>query len=119
MLLALTGSVLPADAAPASALSGQSAVDMGTMSWYFNRPLKNVNSGKCALVRGTDNEAPAVQFQCADYPDQRWNLLDTLNNEKYQIVNRNSGKCLLVRGTDNEAPAVQTECADYADQLWR
>ncbi|WP_176929854.1 RICIN domain-containing protein [Lentzea albidocapillata] len=80
--------------------------------------LKNVNSGKCALVQGGDDNAPAVQYQCLDFVDQKWNFVDK-GSQQFQIRNENSGKCLLVRGNDNNSPAVQFTCLDFADQYWR
>lgn len=79
--------------------------------------MKNLNSGKCALVQGGADNAPVVQFQCLDYPDQRWGQVHK-GNGQWQIRNDNSGKCLLARGTGNETPVVQHQCLDYPDQYW-
>nr|CEL21904.1 hypothetical protein [Kibdelosporangium sp. MJ126-NF4]CTQ92684.1 hypothetical protein [Kibdelosporangium sp. MJ126-NF4] len=36
---------------------------------------KNINSGKCLLVRGGADNAPAVQHTCLNFVDQYWGFL--------------------------------------------
>jgi hypothetical protein len=81
--------------------------------------LLNVNSRKCLVVRGHNNESHAIQYLCDEpYPDQRWQYLE-LGNDVFLLQNQNSGKCLVVRGHNNESQAVQYECdPPYRDQLW-
>ncbi|WP_285646856.1 RICIN domain-containing protein [Lentzea sp. NBRC 102530] len=97
--LALTGAVQTANAA-----------DAGVR-------IKNLNSGRCALAQGGADNQPVVQYQCLDFVDQKWVIVDK-GNRQFQIRNENSGKCMLVRGTDNNAPVVQFTCLDFADQYW-
>ncbi|GHH56958.1 RICIN domain-containing protein [Lentzea cavernae] len=80
--------------------------------------LKNLNSGKCALVQGEADNTTAAQYQCLDFIDQKWNFVDK-GWQQFQIRNENSGKCLLVRGNDNNSPAVQHTCLDFPDQYFR
>lgn len=37
--------------------------------------LVNANSGKCLVVQGGANGAPAFQYSCLDYNDQYWQIL--------------------------------------------
>ncbi|MDX8148108.1 RICIN domain-containing protein [Lentzea sp. BCCO 10_0061] len=115
--LAILGAVQPASAEPVTSLP-EKADPVGALGWVFNVGLKNSNSGKCALVRGVDNQAPAVQYTCLDFADQRWNLIDDNDDRIFHLVNRNSGKCLLVQGSANDAPVVQYQCLNFADQYW-
>ncbi|MGW6936731.1 RICIN domain-containing protein [Lentzea sp. NPDC054927] len=115
--LTLVGAVQPAGAEPVAALSENvDLMQVGAMG-PTNRWLQNHNSWKCLLVQGGADHNPAVQSQCLDYADQKWDFVEK-GYGRYQLVNRNSGKCLLIRGSDNEAPAVQFQCLDYVDQFW-
>jgi endonuclease/exonuclease/phosphatase family metal-dependent hydrolase len=82
--------------------------------------IRNQNSGKCLIVRGGENNAPAVQYTCLpQYADQFWRF-ESVGWGWYWLRNRNSGKCLIVRGGENDAPAVQYTClTQYNDQFWR
>ena len=115
----MIGAVQPAGAEPATALPEKVVpAQMGAMGWVLNAGLKNSNSGKCALVRSGADQAPAVQFTCLNFADQRWDLIDNDDDRLFHLVNRNSGKCLLVRGGSDNTQLVQFECAAFADQLW-
>ncbi|GAA3629769.1 hypothetical protein GCM10022267_15470 [Lentzea roselyniae] len=116
-LFALVGVLQPASAEPAAALPGNAAPVKMDMAASAATWLMNLNSGKCALSQGGADGQPVVQYQCLNYNDQRWSLVDK-GSSRFQLRNANSGKCLLVRGTGNEAPAVQFQCLNYVDQYW-
>ncbi|WP_328580464.1 RICIN domain-containing protein [Streptomyces sp. NBC_00370] len=81
--------------------------------------IRNANSGKCLLVRGTADNAPVVQISCdSQYRDQLWQIEPIDGEGRVRIRNLNSNKCLLVRGIAEGAQAVQTTCANYIDQYW-
>ena len=46
---------------------------VGGNLWWF----QNLYSYKCLLVRGESNEAPVVQFTCANFADQYWFIADS------------------------------------------
>lgn len=118
LIFALVGAIQPAGAEPTVSLPDKvDLAQVGAAAGPTNRWLQNYNSSKCMLVQGAADNNPAVQYQCLDYADQKWDFVEK-GNGQYQLRNRNSGKCLLIRGTDNEAPAVQFSCLDYADQFW-
>lgn len=117
VVLGLLGAIQPAGAEPAAAVPEKAGPVQMDMMAAANFWVQNGNSYKCALSRGFADNAPAVQFQCLTYNDQKWTLVDK-GGLRYQFRNENSGKCLLVRGTNNEAPAVQFQCLDYVDQYW-
>lgn len=80
--------------------------------------IVNTNSQLCMVARNTPGENAVIQYPCAYFADQRWQLLDNGNNV-FQIVNRTSSKCVATRGT-GESHAVATTCGvQWADQLWR
>jgi uncharacterized protein YbdZ (MbtH family) len=114
----MLGAIAPAGAEPAAVSPEKAApTQMGTMAAPAHFWLQNGNSYKCALAQGGADNTPAVQYQCLDYNDQKWSLVDK-GGLRYQIRNDNSGKCLLIRGSSNEAAAVQFQCLDYVDQYW-
>lgn len=117
LIFALVGAIQPAGAEPAASLP-EKADPVGALGWVLNVGLQNSNSGKCTLVRGAADQAPAVQFTCLNFADQRWDLIDNDDDRLFHLVNRNSGKCLLVQGSANSAPVVQYQCLDFADQYW-
>lgn len=81
--------------------------------------IRNANSSKCLLVRGTADNAPVVQITCdSQYADQLWRTEPVDGEGRVRIRNLNSNKCLLVRGTAEGAQAVQITCANYIDQYW-
>ncbi len=116
--LALLGAVQPASAEPVASLSEKAVpvkMEMMASAIYW---VQNLNSGKCMLSQGGADGAPAVQYTCLNYNDQKWGFVDK-GGARYQIRNANSGKCLLIQGSNNGAPAVQYQCLDYADQYWQ
>lgn len=116
--LAVLGAIQPAGAEPEVSLPDNAVpVQMGTTAALEHFWLQNGNSYRCALAQGGADGTPVVQFQCLDYNDQKWSLVDK-NYGRFQIRNDNSGKCLLVQGSSNNAPAVQFQCLDYVDQYW-
>lgn len=116
-LLVLTGTISPASAAPTPAPPGiSSAPEVGASVVFTDYRIRNLNSGKCILVRGGADNTQVVQNTCLDFADQKW----VLEYKGYvaRIRNMNSGKCLLARGLDVNAPVVQSTCLDFADQYW-
>jgi hypothetical protein len=83
------------------------------------RRLRNANSGKCLVARGSANDSAVRQVPCAGYADQVWEERLTATFGHYQFMNSNSDKCLLVRTQGAMArKAVQSTCFNYADQIW-
>nr|AGU11701.1 Ricin-type beta-trefoil lectin domain [uncultured organism] len=87
----------------------------GTGDYY---QVKNKYSGKCLVVRGTANEAVAVQSTCGNFSDQHWLIQQDASSKNFRLKSRSSGKCLVMRGS--QANARQYTCGNqYLDQLWQ
>jgi hypothetical protein len=86
--------------------------------------LVNAKTGKCLTIAGgvsTDNNVPAVQFDCDSDPSRRWTLNET-SSGIYQIKNVQTGKCLTIAGgtsSDNNVPALQFNCDSDPSRTWR
>lgn len=86
--------------------------------------LRNYATTRCLTVRGSADGAPAVQYDCLGYRDQKWVISDYTNPSgaySYSVLrNLNSGLCLSFKGTDTHygAPAFQYHCHGGADQRW-
>ncbi|MET0234460.1 MAG: RICIN domain-containing protein [Kibdelosporangium sp.] len=83
--------------------------------------VQNWNSKQCLLVRGEQNNNPAVQFPCGHWADQLWQV-EQVNFQApyhYRLRSLNSQRCLAVRGSANNTQAVQFDCdSRFADQHW-
>ncbi|MDX8148109.1 RICIN domain-containing protein [Lentzea sp. BCCO 10_0061] len=113
----LTGIISPASAAPTPASPVISSMpEVGTSAVFNDYRIRNLNSGKCLLVRGGADNTQVVQNTCLDFADQKWVL--EYKGSFARIRNMNSGKCLLVRGLEDNTPVVQNTCLDFADQYW-
>jgi hypothetical protein len=79
------------------------------------------HSGKCISIGGSaiHNGAPAIQFQCGDYIDQRVSIEDA-GSGYHRIVFTHSGKCLTVQGgyTWDGAILDQWTCLGQSNQKW-
>ncbi|MEV0390705.1 ricin-type beta-trefoil lectin domain protein [Nonomuraea sp. NPDC050643] len=82
--------------------------------------VRNQSSGKCVIVRGTADNAAAVQYTCLpQYADQLWRF-EHAGWGWYRLRNQNSQKCLIARGSTAGGPAVQYTCSSqYNDQFWQ
>ncbi|MEV7418638.1 RICIN domain-containing protein [Streptomyces sp. NPDC089919] len=80
--------------------------------------IRNNNSFRCLVVQGFDNGKTAMQYDCANYADQRWYFFGSTWN-RVQVINANSGKCLVTQGANNGAQAFQYTCGNYNDQFWK
>ncbi|WP_380281837.1 RICIN domain-containing protein [Kitasatospora purpeofusca] len=122
-LVGVAGNAVAAGAAPKGApvaqADAQASPDGVLLDPGQGSRLQNVNSGKCLVVQGYNNNSQAFQFDCAGFDDQYW-VFDKVygKNNAFRIRNFHSGKCLVARGVDGESPVVTTDCADYDDQLW-
>jgi hypothetical protein len=90
--------------------------------WFWIYKYNSGSPGKCLVVQGSANGAPAQQQTCSDrYYDQFWRYY-RIDGNRFMLQRYSpdgNGKCLIVRGNDNESPVVQTTCApQYADQWW-
>jgi hypothetical protein len=87
--------------------------------------LVNVKTGKCLTIAGgvsTDNNHPAVQFDCDDDPSRRWILTEMGGGNIYQIKNVQTRKCLTIAGgvsTDNNVAGLQFDCDSHPSRTWR
>ncbi len=77
--------------------------------------LQNDNSGKCLLIQGNAQNAPAVQYTCMAYQDQFWAFLYDNGQNSDQIQNYNSNQCLTARP---DKTVVQQNCV-YASNLYQ
>ncbi|WP_328619894.1 RICIN domain-containing protein [Streptomyces sp. NBC_00354] len=86
--------------------------------------VQNANSNRCLYVgwRTPDNNAPALQADCApEYADQLWKF-EPVAGGGYQIRNTHNSRCLVVswRTPESGAPVTQIDCdPQYADQVWK
>jgi len=86
--------------------------------------LINGKTGKCLTIAGgtlSDNNIPAVQFNCDDDPSRRWRLNAT-GGGRYQLRNVKTGKCLTIAGgisRDNNVTALQFDCDSHPSRTWR
>jgi cytolethal distending toxin subunit A len=84
--------------------------------------LVNVQTGKCLTIAGgvsTDNNVPALQFNCDSHPSRRW-MLNSVGAD-FQLRNIQTGKCLTIAGgvsTDNNVPALQFDCDSHPSRRW-
>jgi hypothetical protein len=83
-----------------------------------NYRLRNANSGKCLVVRGSAEGARAVQTPCASFIDQSWYIGAPGTTNPFHVQNAHSYRCLVVRGPFDGNPAVQTGCGNWSDQIW-
>ena len=85
--------------------------------------LINAQTGKCLTIAGgrsTDNNVPALQFNCDSDPSRTWRIDET--GDVFQISNVQTGKCLTIAGgrsTDNNVPALQFNCDSDTSRTWR
>lgn len=85
--------------------------------------LINAKTGKCLTIAGgtvSDNNIPAVQFDCDADPSRRWRLNET-SSGRFQIRNLKTGKCLTIAGgvsTDNNVTALQFDCDNDPSRTW-
>ncbi|MFI6002846.1 trypsin-like serine protease [Streptomyces sp. NPDC051366] len=86
--------------------------------------VQNANSNRCLYVgwRTPDNNAPALQADCApEYADQLWKF-EPVAGGGYQIRNTHNSRCLVVswRTPESGAPVTQYDChPEFADQVWK
>jgi hypothetical protein len=86
--------------------------------------LINAQTGKCLTIAGgrsTDNNVPALQFDCDSDPSRTWRINAT-GGDVYQISNVQTGKCLTIAGgvsTANNVPALQFNCDSDPSRTWR
>jgi hypothetical protein len=86
--------------------------------------LINVQTGKCVTIAGgvsTDNNVPALQFDCDNHPSRTWRISDVTGTGVYQIRNVQTGKCLTIAGgvsTDNNVTALQFNCDSHPSRRW-
>jgi len=87
--------------------------------------LLNAKTGKCLTIAGgvsTDNNVPALQFDCDSDRSRRWTLKEMTGGNIYEIRNVQTGKCLTIAGglsTDNNVPALQFDCDGHPSRTWR
>ena len=87
--------------------------------------LVNAKTGKCLTIAGgvsTDNNVPALQFDCDSDPSRRWMLKKMTSGNIYQVKNVQTGKCLTIAGgvsTDNNVTALQFDCDSHPSRTWR
>jgi hypothetical protein len=86
--------------------------------------IKNVQTGKCLTIAGgesTENNVPALQFECDSHPSRTWRISDVAGSGVYQIRNVHTGKCLTIAGgvsTDNNVTALQFDCDTDLSRRW-
>lgn len=86
--------------------------------------LVNAKTGKCLTIAGgtsSDNNVPAVQFDCDQDPSRRW-LLGETNPDAFQIRNAKTNKCLTIAGgtsTADNVTALQFDCDNDRSRTWR
>ena len=86
--------------------------------------LVNAKTGKCLTIAGgvsTDNNVPALQFNCDSDPSRRWTFNEMTGGNIYQIRNVQTNKCLTIAGgvsTDNNVPALQFNCDSDPSRSW-
>ncbi len=85
-------------------------------------PITIENSGKCMNVGGasTANGAKVIQYTCvASALNDKWSI-NSVGDDKYQIINIASGKCLTVLGasTSNNASLIQWACTTNGNETW-
>lgn len=117
-LITTNGAAAVAESTAPTATDAKQQLSAGAFAAATSR-LQNLNSLKCLLIQGTANDAPAVQYNCTDYADEKWTFEYVgleVSRQYWRIRNVNSGKCLVARGYFDDA--VQSACANYADQHW-
>ena len=86
--------------------------------------LVNAKTGKCLTIAGgvsTDNNVPAVQFDCDSDPSRTWRIDDVTGSGIYQIRNVQTNKCLTIAGgvsTSNNVTALQFSCDTDLSRRW-
>ena len=86
--------------------------------------LVNAYTDKCLTIAGgvsTDNNVPALQFDCDEDPSRTWKIMDMTGSGVYQIKNVQTGKCLTIAGgvsTENNVPALQFNCDTHLSRRW-
>lgn len=85
--------------------------------------LINAQTHKCLTIAGgvsTENNVPALQYDCDTHPSRRWRLNQTDENT-YQLQNVQTGKCLTIAGglsTDDNVRALQYDCDTHPSRTW-
>ena len=112
--------------------SGENSVDSSVLPQPSRGPqiagrqvmLVNAKTSKCLTISGgvsTENNVPALQFECDEDPSRTWRLSE-VNSSIYEIRNVQTGKCLTIAGgvsTENNVPALQFECDGDLSRTWK
>ena len=86
--------------------------------------LQNPKTGKCLTIAGgesTDNNVPALQFDCDNHPSRTWRISDVRGNGEHQVRNVQTNKCLTIAGgesTANNVPGLQFNCDEDLSRRW-
>ena len=84
-----------------------------------------MQTGKCLTIAGgvsTENNVPALQFDCDGDLSRTWKITDVTGSNFFQIKNVQTGKCLTIAGgvsTENNVTALQFECDGDLSRHWR
>ena len=122
-----TRRILPIACATALAMTFSGALPQPVRAAQVANALMliNVKTGKCLTIAGgvnTDNNVPALQFDCDSHPSRSWTLQEMAGGKIYQIRNVQTGKCLTIAGgvsTDNNVTALQFDCDSHPSRTWR
>ena len=113
--------------APASSSSLSPQQQPSQTPQITNHPvmLVNAKTGKCLTIAGgvsTENNVPALQFDCDEDPSRTWTIYDVTGSGVYQVRNVLTGKCLTIAGgtsVENNVPALQFDCDADPSRTWR
>lgn len=112
------GLVVPGSPAVAVDAGAQAATDGTESPAWLVQKIRNYNSRLCLVARG-DRGSHVEQTDCADFPDQDWEIRPyTTDSPLFQFRNVHSGLCLLARTRFESWATVDTCNKNYSDQLW-
>lgn len=86
------------------------------------RHLRNNHTDLCLAVGGSSRNdgATALQWNCRDNDDQRWNYYPAAADGSVTVKNINSGKCLSINNNTADGVLIaQYTCDGGNDQRWK